>query len=264
MPSATISGSSTGLNVPDAIALDSIGNIYVANNGIGTVTVYPPGSNGNVVPSSVIQGYDTGLNAPVGIALDSNRKLYVLNDSNGVFSITAYPAGSDGDVTPTATISGATTELASSAAIAVDSTGKIYVTNEQSQLGGLDSITVYASGSNGNVSPIASISGSNTGLASPQGVVLDSTGGIYVANRGNSVAFYPAGSAGNVAPTTTLGSGVSNPAGVATDSGGNIYVSDSSEATNGSSRVGSIGVYPAGSNATVAPLAMTTRQVSAT
>jgi hypothetical protein len=67
-----------------------------------------------------------------------------------------------------------------------------------------------------------------------------------------------------VAPTTTLGSGVSNPAGVATDSGGNIYVSDSSEATNGSSRVGSIGVYPAGSNATVAPLAMTTRQVSAT
>lgn len=252
-PSATISGTNTQLNVPQAIALDSKGNIYAANNGTSIVTVYAPDSNGNVAPSSVIGGYETGLSAPVGIALDSNGKIYVVNNSNGDFSVTVYPSGSKGDVTPAATISGTTTELVSSAAIAVDSMGKIYVTNEQSKLGGLDSISFFAPGSNGNVSPIATISGANTGLAGPQGIALDSNSGIYIANRANSVTLYAAGGNGNIAPTGALGSGVDNPAGIATDSHGNIFVAESNAGSNGSNHVGSIGIYPAFSNATVQP-----------
>jgi hypothetical protein len=74
----------TQLNLPSGIAVDSIGNIYVANDGslsggVDTVTIYPPGSNGNVAPamlingtvtsSAVISGILTGLNQPAGLAL---------------------------------------------------------------------------------------------------------------------------------------------------------------------------------------------------
>jgi len=54
--------------------VDSSGNIYVANDGSfggGTdmITVYPPGSNGNVAPTFTISGSLTGLSQPAGVAL---------------------------------------------------------------------------------------------------------------------------------------------------------------------------------------------------
>ncbi|MGH7813952.1 MAG: hypothetical protein ACREQI_08125 [Candidatus Binataceae bacterium] len=67
-PSATISGSDTGLSDPQAIALDSSGNIYVANADNSSITVYAAGSNGDAVPSATISGGATGLNGPLGVA----------------------------------------------------------------------------------------------------------------------------------------------------------------------------------------------------
>jgi len=71
---ATISGPLTQLDLPSGIAVDSGGNIYVANdgsdgNGVDMIAVYPPGSNGNVAPTFTISGSLTGLSQPVGIAL---------------------------------------------------------------------------------------------------------------------------------------------------------------------------------------------------
>ncbi len=73
-PSATIIGAATGLVCPRGIAVDSSGNIYVANQGacVGatdSITVYPPGSNGNVAPSATITGPNTGLAGPWGLAI---------------------------------------------------------------------------------------------------------------------------------------------------------------------------------------------------
>jgi hypothetical protein len=56
-PTATISGPLTQLKQPSGVAVDSIGNIYVANDvsadgkHLDSITVYPPGSNGNVAPA---------------------------------------------------------------------------------------------------------------------------------------------------------------------------------------------------------------------
>ena len=53
-PIATVFGSETGLKSPSGIALDAEGNIYVTNakgggaSGHGSVTVYPPHSDGDV------------------------------------------------------------------------------------------------------------------------------------------------------------------------------------------------------------------------
>ena len=47
---------------------------------------------------------------------------------------------------------------------------------------GPGSITVYAPDSNGDVTPIRTISGAHTKLGAPHGIALDSNGNIYVLN----------------------------------------------------------------------------------
>ncbi len=235
-PSSTVGGAKTGLNFPTGIALDASGNIYVANDGsenggADAITVYPAGSNGNVVPSATIDGSKTGLDFPAGIALDSSGNIYVANDGSedgGTDTVTVYPAGSNGNVAPSATVSGSNTGLDDPQGIALDTSGNIYVTNDGSSSGVADTVTLYPAGSTRNVAPSATVSGSNTGLDNPQGIALDASGNIYVANGGsdaptdypssNDVTIYSAGSNGNVAPSATIAgptTELAQPAGIA-------------------------------------------------
>lgn len=177
-PTSNIVGSNTRLNFPTGIALDTSRNMYVTNTIKSSVTVYPSGSSGDVVPSAEIAGQNPGFFNPWGIALDSSGKIYVANQ----VSITVYPPGSSGDVAPIATIAGDKTGLFDPIRIALDSKGNIYVANFGNDSGNY-SITVFPPGSNGNVTPIATIAGPNTGLFFPIGIALDSNGLIYVANE---------------------------------------------------------------------------------
>jgi hypothetical protein len=75
-PKAAIKGPDTGLGLPIGVALDSGGTIYVTNldeDTFGSITVYPPGSDGNATPSATIEGTatesNTALYAPYGIAI---------------------------------------------------------------------------------------------------------------------------------------------------------------------------------------------------
>src|SRR5204863_2772379 len=100
-PTATIAGGNTGLNhLPEGIALDGAGNIYVTNFFANSITVYAAGASGNATPTATIAGGNTGLNGPKGIALDGAGKMYVVN---GGGSITGEAAGACGDATATAT-----------------------------------------------------------------------------------------------------------------------------------------------------------------
>ncbi|MFI5351554.1 MAG: choice-of-anchor D domain-containing protein [Candidatus Binatales bacterium] len=244
-PSATISGPKTQLEFSRGIALDGAGNIYVANvgsvvinGGLGTVTVYPAGSNGNVAPSATIGGSFTGLNGAFGIAVDASGNIYVANAYSN--TVTVYPAGSNGNVAPSATIGGSNTGLSEPYGIAVDAKGNIYATNY-----GRGTVTVYPAGSNGNATPSATISGSNTGL-SPVAIALDGSGNIYVTDSGPTVGpavtVYPAGSKGNVAPSFTIvgsDTGLYGPSAIALDGNGNIYVGNTGSLGNGT-----VTVYP--------------------
>jgi hypothetical protein len=212
-PIATIYGNNTGLGETWGIALDSSGNIYVSST--AGITEYAAGSSGNVAPIATIFGNNTGLGAQY-IALDSSRNIYA---TNGTYStIAEYAAGSNGNVAPIATISGNNTGLNDPQGIALDSSGNIYVVNRGN--GNVSSITVYAAGSNGNVAPIETISGNNTDFYLPQGIALDSSRNMYVANINGPISEYAAGSSGNVAPIATIGgflsdSGLENAAGLA-------------------------------------------------
>jgi hypothetical protein len=266
-PIASIAGSQTSLDEPDAIALDSHGNIYVANQfgghaeffDSGRLTIYPAGSNGNVAPTTTISGDKTGLALPVGIAVDSSGNIYSANGVTALIggklkrltSITVYSAGSKGNAPPIATIAGNNANLSPSG-IAVDSNRNIYVT-------AAFSIEMFGAGSNGDVSPALTITGADTGLSFPHAIGLDSGGGIYVLNTSvgpngiPNVTTYAAGSSGDAVPIATITSnftGIYGAYGVALDSIGNIYV------MNGNVH-DSVAIYPAGSYATGGPPAST-------
>ena len=116
-PIATISGNLTGLDGPEALAVDSTGRIYVGNSANNTITVYPPGSNGNVVPSAVLQGgtYDFLIDQAL-IAVDGSNDLYVFGRSSEV-EVFAPVTGSP--QSPIRTITGSATGLSYAEGVAI-------------------------------------------------------------------------------------------------------------------------------------------------
>jgi hypothetical protein len=216
-PTATIAGSKTDLYGPQGIAIDPVnGDIYVSAEPTGSdpatvsseegrISIYAPGSNGNVTPLGVIHGSATQLGNPFGLTLDSAGNIYVASRASGSEndSVAVFAAGSTGDVAPIRIIQGDRTELAEPSQVALDSSLNMYVVNH-----GGESVTVYAAGANGNVAPIRRITGDRTKLNHPFGVAVDSDGGVYVANEfkqeagknSGSVTVYANGSSGNKAP----------------------------------------------------------------
>lgn len=156
--------------------------LYVSNFENNSITLYAPGANGNASPIATISGPNTQLNGPLQMVVDVSGRLYVNNSAND--SITVYPPGANGNVTPIATIAGSNTGLRGPQGLAIDANGTLYVSNFGVLPGNLpaNSITVYAPGASGNVAPIATIGGPNTGLRRPSAVALDASGRIYVAN----------------------------------------------------------------------------------
>ena len=225
-PVDTIFGSNTGLSYPQGVAIDAGGRLYVANiapppANLYSITVYAPGASGNATPIAAIQGSNTGLNVPIGIAVDAAGRLYVAN----LGSITVYARGANGNATPIATIQGSSTGLDRPIGIAVDGSGNIYADNflPCGHDVATQSILVFAAGTTGNASPIATIQGNDTGLDGAYGIAVDAAGQLYVANATScpavmtipspsslgSITVYAPAANGNVSPIARLAGSVS-------------------------------------------------------
>jgi len=117
---------------------------------------------------------------------------------------------------------------------------KLFVLNS-----GLDSgppsVAVFPRDADGNVAPLRTIAGSNTGMSWPGGIAVDGVGRIYVsdsvAGAYGTIFVYAAGANGNVPPIAEITDGVADPSGVAVDSEGNVYECNF--------EVGSVNVYAA-------------------
>lgn len=203
-PVRQIVGDKTGLAEPSGLALDSQGNIYVAND--GWITVYAPSANGNAVPVRTIVGANTELDFPQGLAINSNGVVAVANAGSN--ALTLYAAGADGNAAPIAIIQGEATRLDGPWSVAFDEKGNIYATsflNGRRDKGW--NVVEFSANANGNQRPTRTIQGPTTLIRNPGGLAVDAKGRIYVSNDSKnaaSVTVYAPHARGNIAPITDI------------------------------------------------------------
>jgi sugar lactone lactonase YvrE len=222
-PSQQITGAQTGLSIPEGVAVDSAGDIWVTNTNTSSITEYPPGSTGNQPPINTVIGNATMLSSPVGIAFDSSHDLWVANFGSN--SIVEYGPNPTNNQAPIANIVGAATLLNQPQYLTVDGNGYVYVTNIASS-----SINIYAPGANANAAPYVFFGGN---CGSPDGISLDSANHIYVScDTDYTVREYTALNGTN-RPTQMRGLGIGsanpnlyNPSGIAVNSLGTLFVAN--------------------------------------
>jgi sugar lactone lactonase YvrE len=194
---APVSLVTTGLSNPTGVALDSGGNVYIADNGHSAIKKWTATSN---AVSTLISLPGPSQN-PWGVAVDGAGIVYFgLEHYGTVYQWT--PANSNltaiMDQPP-----------ASAFGVAVDGAGNVYVADGQS------SIREWKA-SDGSVTSVG------TGLTNPYGVAVDGAGNAYFTDGGNS-ALRKWSVASNTV-STLVSSGLNNPRGLALDQAGNIYI----------------------------------------
>jgi serine/threonine-protein kinase len=192
----------SGLNSPRGVAVDSAGNVYVADAG-----------NGRVLELAASAGSPTelpftGLGNPSGVAVDTAGAVYVTNSGNN--RVLKLPAGSSS--TTELTFTGLNTSLTSPYGVAVDSAGAVYVTD------GANRVLKLPAGASSPTAPPF------TGLSKPTGVAVDGAGNLYVTDTGNNRVLKLA--ADSRTQTALPFTGLNNADGVAVDAVGNLYVVD--------------------------------------
>jgi uncharacterized protein (TIGR03437 family) len=237
------------LNNPVGVAVDSAGNVYiadtdnerirkVANGVITTVT-------GNGVP---LVSYDNGPAAgapvvdPAGIAVDSAGNIYIADlyrireVSNGVIATVAGNGmeGFSGDNGPATSA-----QMGQPVGIAVDAAGNLYIADQGNnrirKVSGRVIATVAGNGTagfSGDGGPATAAQ-----LSNPAGIAVDSAGNLYIADSYNQrIRKVSGGVITTVAGSGTFGligdngpatsAWLNFPQGVAVDAAGNLYIAD--------------------------------------
>jgi sugar lactone lactonase YvrE len=242
---------SASLAWPQGVAVDSSGNLYIADTNYDFIRKVSGGTITTVAGNN-IWGYSgdggpatsASLNFPYGVAVDSAGNVYIADWQNNRIrkvsggTITTVAGNGfyrySGDSGPATSAS-----LNQPTGVAVDSFGNLYIAdwfnNRIRKVSGGTITTVAGNGrccfSGDGGSP------TSASLNQPQGTAADSAGNLYIADYGNSrvrkvsggtittVAGGGKGPLGDGGPATsaTLGS----PVGVAVDSAGNLYIADS-------------------------------------
>ncbi len=255
--------SAARFNEPYGLAVDTNGNVYVADAVNETIRqVTPVGTNwvvttlaGKAGSSGSSDGTNGAarFNYPEDVAVDTNGNIYVADGNNNTIR-KATPVGTNWIVTTLAGKAGTTgsadgtngaARFDSPSGVAVDSAGNLYVDDFYNNT--IRKVTPV--GTNWVVTTLAGkagIAGSADGTNSaarfngPNGVALDSAGNVYVTDINdniirkvtpvgtNWVVTTLAGKAGFAGSADGTGSAVrfNGPSYVAVDRAGNLYVSD--------------------------------------
>src|SRR6202142_4072942 len=256
--SAGDNGPATGalLGYVDHAALDSAGNLYLADSGNNRVRKVATDGTITTFAGTGTAGYagDGGaataaqLDGPGGVAVDSNGNVFIADTNNSVIRKVAAATGFISPVAGNGTLGysgdgGAATgaELQYPYGVAVDSSGNLYIADTFN-------VVIRKVATNGNISTVAGTAdvpgytgdGSTATLAElnyPYGVALDSSGTLFIADTGNSaIRRVASGNITTVAGTTTSGytgdggaatsATLQNPQGVAVDASGDLFIAD--------------------------------------
>ncbi len=243
-------GSAASFNNPAGMAVDSHGNLFVADSANNTIRKITP----NAVVTTFagipgVSGFTNGpgssamFDNPSDIAIDANDNLYVADSfNNQIRKITP-----DAIVTTFAgnTTSGSSNGVGTAASffgpqgITIDAAGVLYVTDSENN-------TIRKITTTTNVTTLAGTAGTlgsadGTGAAArfngPRGITVDNLGNIFVSDFYNhtirkitpeGITTTYAGSAGEHGSTDGIGNAARfyEPSGIEIDNSGNLYVAD--------------------------------------
>lgn len=239
-------------NSPLGVAVDSAGNIYVADTYNHTIRklmlvgtnwlVSTLAGRGGIPGSADGIGTNAYFNQPSGIGLDRSTNIYVADANNDTIREMTPTGGSwvVSTLAGQAGVTGSSDNIGTNAffdnptAIAVDGLTNLYVADTYNSL--IRKITL--SGTNWNVSTLAG----NASFSYPGGVAVDGAGTVYVADSDNNTIRRIMLAGGNLVVDTLAGQSslygaskdgtntaalFSIPEGLAVDASGNIFVADS-------------------------------------
>jgi len=189
------------LNSPTGIALDSKGNLYIADSDNNAIRMVSPSGTITTVAGSGRQGYsgDGGpainalLNYPQGVALDSAGNLYIADTFNNAVRMVRNgiitTVGGNGGVGDSGDGGPATSaQITNPIGIAVDLAGNIYVSDS--------SAVVRKFSLNGSIATIAGNGSTgytgdggpalNAQMNLPAGLALDALSRLYIADAANN------------------------------------------------------------------------------
>lgn len=211
---SAVSNTASGFNDAQSVAVDTAGNLYIADAGTNQIV--------KVAPDGAKSTFTTGnfsLNGPSGVAVDAAGDVFVADAGNG--RIVKVAADGSASVLSVGNI-----QLGTLGGIATDTVGNVYVAS-----------TVYAgSGESGQILKISTsgnaslVATGNITLNSCTDVAVDRQGNLYITDYDNN-----AGNIGRVIEVTADGSAsvidmnglaLLAPNGVAVDAAGNLYIAD--------------------------------------
>ncbi|HND20040.1 MAG TPA: hypothetical protein PLB18_11735, partial [Acidobacteriota bacterium] len=200
--------------LPEAVTFDEAGRIYVADTGNNRIQWSTDG--GVTWANFATNGTATNqVKAPQGLALDANGNLYVSDTGNG--RVMRFNGGIPGSGIVIATNGTASGQVGSPRGLIIDATFRLFVTDEtNSRILRINSAHTTVSGTSGSI--IASTGVGMNQVRNPQGITIDGSGTLFVADTGNSRILRWANANPNIASTMALtGSGlgqVNRPEGV--------------------------------------------------
>jgi hypothetical protein len=210
-PTRTITGGLDVLNAPQAMVVDSSGQLYVLTGFIeGGVRVYAANANGAATPLRTIQGPLTQFDVDgEALALDHAGTVYVATlGVSGGGQVYAFAPGLSGNVAPTRTIASTSTGSGTIWTMDTDTAGNLYVVGLANGLPVVSTIYEFGSTASGAATPIRTIAGAYASLAYVRSLHIDAAGNIYIAGATTAsvpyVAAFASTASGNIGPSISF------------------------------------------------------------